>query len=200
MKLNLWTASAWLVMPMFGVWLTAQDQGTNHPPQAQDKPSVVAPSQPDDQIVTSATAQSPQTPEQTRKSMQDHFRACDQSLNQARDQARSLSHDARELPPNIDALQQQHQQLKEKLVQLGETRAQLLGDFSDDQQKLVSDHSQSMKEIHSRIQTHLKLIDQEFTGSSLNLGTVADEAKATEREMKSYRKELQQTGKALDLL
>lgn len=165
--------------------------------ESRDKPVVVDPAPAVEPIGTNT---SPQSPDQQRESMRAHFHLCDQTLDQARDQAHRLSRDASQRAFDTDSLGDQHRQLQEKLRNLKGSHEQFLGDLTNEQQKSVQDHNQSMQQIHDRIQAHLQAIDDEFTGSNLHLKVVADEAKAAEREMKSYHKHLQETGKIFNLL
>jgi len=172
-------------------------QGENGAQQQPEKPAVVNPTPATDQI---ATTTPPQQPDQLQQSMRDHFRACDQALDQARNQAHVLSRDASRTPFDTDALLLKNQKLQEQVRIVKESHEKFLADLSEEQKKSIEDHNTSIQQIHDRIQTHLQAIDQEFSGSELRLTTVSDEAKATEREMKSYQKQLQETGRAFNLL
>lgn len=177
--------------------LWSQDQTGSGAQQPQDQPAAASTSQ---ALEQTATNPEPQSTDPLRPSMREHFRMCDQSLDLARNQAHSLAHDASQVFYDTDALSLQHQQLQEQIRTLKASREQLLGDLSDEQRQLIRGHSQSMQQMHDRIQAHLQMIDQEFTGATLHLTVVADEAKAAEREMKAYNKHLQETGKAFNLL
>ncbi|SPE29858.1 exported hypothetical protein [Candidatus Sulfotelmatomonas gaucii] len=200
MKWSLSTSLTLMFLLAPATMLLSQSQTGSGAQQPQDQPTVASPSQAVEQIATNPAPQSPQSSEQLRQSMRDHFRICDQSLDQARNQAHTLAHDASQLTFDTDALKRQHQQIQEQIRTLKESREQFLGDLNDEQQKSIQDHNQSMQQIHDRIQAHLQMIDQEFTGSNLHLKAVANEAKAAEREMKSYHKHLQETGKTFNLL
>ena len=176
--------------------LASHSQGSTGT-QQQNQPAVINPAPAVEQIATSA---SPQSPDQQRQSMQDHFRTCHQTLELARDQAHELSRAARQQQFDIDGLNRKHKDLKEQLLTLKGNREQLLSDLNDEQQKSIQDHNLSMQQIHDSVQAHLQTIENELTGSNLRLSVVADEANAVDREMKSYRKQLQETGKAFSLL
>lgn len=176
--------------------LASHGQGTSTQ-QPQNQPVASNPAPAVEQI---ATSPSPQSPDQLRQSMQDHFRTCHQTLELARGQAHNLSRAARQQQFDIEGLGRQHKELKDQLLTLKGNREQLLADLNDEQQKSIQDHNLSMQQIHDSIQAHLQAIEQELTGSNLHLSVVADEANAVDREMKSYHKHLQETGKAFNLL
>jgi chromosome segregation ATPase len=177
--------------------LASHSQGSTGTQQSQNQPAVINPAPAVEQI---AANPSPQSPDQQRQAMNDHYRTCHQTLEQARTQAHKLSSGANGQGFNIDALDQQHKELLEQFRTLKANREQFLSDLSEEQQKSIQVHNQSMQQIHDRIQAHLETIQQEFTGSNLHLVVVANEAKAAEREMKSYHKHLQETGRAFNLL
>lgn len=177
--------------------LASHGQESTSTQQPQNQPAVINPAPAVEQI---ATIPSPQSPDQLRQSMQDHFRTCHQTLELARDQAHNLSRAAREQQFNIDTLNRQHKELKDQVLTLKGNREQLLADLNDEQRKSIQDHDLSMQQTHDSIQAHLQTIEKELTGSNLHLSVVADEASAAEREMKSYHKQLQETGKAFNLL
>lgn len=155
---------------------------------------------------TETTAPNPSAPpaqstSQAQQSMRDHFRSCDKALNQARDQVRTLSHDARQhFSYDREALRRQHLQVQDEMQALKTSHEQFVSDLNTEQRNSIQDHVESMQQMHDRIQAHLQTIDQEFTGTNLHLDVVAEEAKAAERDMKSYQKHLQETGKTFNLL
>jgi predicted nucleic acid-binding Zn-ribbon protein len=181
---------------------TASSESGQPQPNAQVQPQSTAQQEipANEALPSTAQTTSVQTPDEVRKSQRDHYRACDQSLGQARNTARTLSHDASQMIFDTNALRGQHQQIQEKLSSVKDSREELIAGLTVEQQGLVQDHTQSMQQIHDRIQSRLQDIDKEFTGPSLNLATVSDHARAVERDIKLYQKHLQQTGKALNLL
>lgn len=176
---------------------TSYSQGSTDTQQSVNQPAVINPAPAVEQIAANPT---PQSPDQLRQAMQDHFRTCHQTLELARDQAHNLSRAARQQQFDIEGLRRQQKGLLEQLLTLKGNREQLLGDLNDEQQKSIQDHNLSMQQIHDSIQTHLQTIETELTGPNLHLSVVADEASAAEREMKSYHKHLQETGKTFNLL
>lgn len=192
-----WSSAIPLTSMLLLFPLVSNSQGATGIQQPQNEPAVTNPTPAVEQI---ATSPSPQSPDQLHQSMQDHFRTCHQTVEQARDQAHKLSRDASQAQFNVDALSNQHQQLQEQIRALKGNHEQFLADLTDEQKKTVQEHNQSMQQINDRIQAHLQTIDEEFKGHNLHLTVVADEAKAAEREIKSYHKHLQETGKAFNLL
>lgn len=191
-----WSPSIPLAMVLAfspGLLLALQSQTGSDAQQPQDKPTVTEPSQP---AAPAATEPSPQTQNQ---SMQDHFRACDQSLGQARNQAHLLARDASRSTVDTDALLRQHKDLQDQFRAVKENRDRFFGDLSEEQLKSIQDHNESMQKINDRIQNNLAAIDQELTGSTIHMAEIADQARSVEREMKSYQKHLQETGKTFSL-
>lgn len=178
--------------------LHSQDGGSQ---QAQQTPTVTNPAPETESIAPNPLTPPAQSSGQMQQSMRDHFRSCDKALIQAREQVRALSHDARQhFSFNRDALHRQHIQVQEQIRTLKESQENFLGDLNADQRSSIKSQVETMQQLHDRIQAHLQTIDQEFTGPELHLAIVADEARDAERDMKSYQKHLQETGKAFNLL
>lgn len=64
----------------------------------------------------------------------------------------------------------------------------------------IQQHNQPMQQIHQRIQDRLQMTDGELADNALHGAHLAEQARAMEREMKSYQKQLKRAGKTLALL
>lgn len=193
------TILLFLMLACFPFLSHSQDGSGSQP--TQETPKVINPEQSVGQITPNPSAQPAQAPDPVQPSMRDHFRSCDQALNQARDQVHALSNDAKKHSAyDREALRRQHLQVQEELRTLKESHEKFLGDLNSEQRSSIQSQIETMQQLHQRIQDHLQTIDQQFTGSNLHFAVLTEEAKAAERDMKSYQKHLQEAGKTFNLL
>lgn len=137
---------------------------------------------------------------QVSTEQRDQYRTCDQSAEQTRATARTLARSAGNGLFNTDDLRDKHQQLKQQFQTLQQNREQLNTGLSVEQQSAVEKRNQEMQKTHERIQSRLQEMDRELSGSTFNATNFAAQARATERDMNSYQKQLRATGRTLDLL
>lgn len=71
--------------------------------------------------------------------------------------------------------------------------------LSEDQLSAVQDRTRTMQQLHEGIQNRLQEMDKELTGNNISQPHVAEEARLTEREMKSYQNEFRKLGDDLGL-
>jgi prefoldin subunit 5 len=120
-------------------------------------------------------------------------------MKQTRDQVRALSRSAKGTAVDPDVLRRQHQQIQEQLSAMQQNREQLTAGLSNTQKEAIQKRSRAMDQAHERIQNRLQEMDRELSGPNLNAGNIAEQARATEREMNSYQKEFQKMGDDLGL-
>ncbi len=100
---------------------------------------------------------------------------------------------------NADEVRQQHQRVQEQVRTLAQNHEQLMQGLSQEQKDAVQQRNQSLLQTHERIQNRLQEMDQELANPQPNAKRVAEQARATEREMNAYQKEFRAMGDDLSL-
>jgi hypothetical protein len=136
-------------------------------------------------------------PEQSTASPRDQFQTCHQLASQVRDHARTVAKSAGNPVFSAEQTTRQHKQLQDSLGDLRQKHEQLFKALSDEQQKSVQMRNANLLQAHDRLQNLVIEMERELTGSVLHTKDVADQARATDREMKSFQKEFRAMGKDL---
>ncbi len=136
---------------------------------------------------------------QATDQQRDQFKTCTGTMDHARTRAKSMANSAKESGFQVEEARRQHTQLQEELRNMQETRNQLHQSLNIDQQAAVQQRIETMNQIHERIQSRLQTMEQELSGPEINGKRVADQARATEREMKAYQNQFKKMGDDLGL-
>ena len=127
------------------------------------------------------------------------YRTCDQTMQQTRTMAGDMTRAAQGKAFNAEQARQQQQGLQEQVRVMQQNREQLMKGLSKDQQGAVQQRTRTLEQTHERIQNRLRNMEQELASSSPNQNRVAEEARLTEREMRSYQNEFRRVGDYLGL-
>lgn len=136
---------------------------------------------------------------QATDQQRDQFKTCTGTMDRARTRAKSMANTANGSGFQVEEARRQHTQLQEELRNMEKTRQQLHQNLNGDQQAAVQRRTETMNQIHERIQTRLQAMDQELSGSEVSGKRVSEQARATEREMKAYQNQFKKMGDDLGL-
>jgi hypothetical protein len=135
--------------------------------------------------------------EQSKVSPHEQFKNCHQLAFKTREHARSIAKTATGNVFRNEVAVQQHKQLQESLGALRQEHEQLVQSLSEEQRSSVQMRNASLLQAHDRMQNLVSEMERELNGSVLHTKDVADQARATDREMKAFQKEFQAMGKDL---
>ena len=129
----------------------------------------------------------------------DQFQSCDRAMSETRTQARTMARDSKGTAFDLENARRQHQQLQEQIRTMAQNHEQLMQGLNEEQRSAVQDRAQTMAQMHERIQNRLQEIHKELSGADISGKRVADQARATEREMNAYQKEFRRMGEDLGM-
>lgn len=179
--------------PGLALAMSQDNAGTTQQPQAAVAPSSAL-SPIDIGPAVQAKADDQQQPQISRH---EQFQSCNRLAMRARNHARSIEKTANNpaFIPKTAAMQ--HKQLQESLGNLKQEHERLFQSLSLEQQSTVQSHNANLLESHERIQSLVSEMERELSDSVLQTSLVADQARATQREMKAFQKEFRAMGKDL---
>ncbi len=137
------------------------------------------------------------TPEQSQPSPRVQFQNCNRLIVQARDQAHTIANSTNQYTFNPDRVVSQHKELKASLGDLKQEQESLYQGLSKEQQYSVQMRNANLLQANDRLQSLVKEMERELTDSTLHSRDVAEQARTTQRELKSYQKEFRAMGKDL---
>jgi hypothetical protein len=196
MKMNFSVPMAFLLALAPGITLAMNGTGAGHQSQPQSPvvetshallPNTIDRSA---QTQTTTTAKSPLP-------QADQFQNCSRLVSQVRDQARALANSASTISFNSEVTTRQHKELRESLVNLKQEHERFYNGLTQEQQNSAQLRNASLLQAHDRLQNLVKEMDRELTDSTLHSREVAEQARSTQRELKSYQKEFRAMGKDL---
>ena len=141
------------------------------------------------------TASTPNTTEQ--QSVRDQFQNCSRLAAQTRDRAHALVDSASHLTFSADLTTRQHKELQEAIGNLKQEHERFYKALTPEQQNSIQMRNSNLLQAQSRLQNLVKEMERELTDSTLHSKDVAEQARATQREAKSYQKEFRALGKDL---
>lgn len=171
-----------------GITLAMNGNGAGASPQIQPQTPAVEPS---------LVQTSQNTAAQTALPPRDQFQSCSQLVSQARDKAHTLVDSATTNPFNSDLITRYHKELQESLGDVKQQHEKLYKGLTQEQQSAVQIRNANLMQGQDRLQNLVKEMERELTDSTLHSKDVADQARATQRELKSYQKEFRAMGKDL---
>lgn len=171
----------------FGTAIVTAQSGTNtsQPPQPAIETSHAALSTSIDQ------------PGQAQPGSRVQFESYGRIVSQARDRARSLATAATHGTFNADLIASQHKELKTSLGDLKQEHERMFQALTKEQQDSVQKLNANLVQAHDRLQNLVKEMERELTDSTLHSRDIAEQARMTQREMKSYQKDFRAMGKGL---
>ena len=166
-----------------GTALAISQSGSGEQQQSQPATSTAA-----NPIQAAVTAQSQPGPAEL-------FRSCNQLITEAQTKAKVVRNATNPLNPDLTI--QSHKELKQILTKLVEEHQHFYQTLTPDQQKSVEMRNANLLQAHSRFQNLVNEMDRELTDSTLHVKEVAEQARATQKEMNSYQKEFRAMGGTL---
>jgi chromosome segregation ATPase len=124
----------------------------------------------------------------------DQFRACTQSQNRVRTQARDMAGLAgRPGSSSKDALRQRDQ-LREHVRFMQQEHQRLLQGLGPEQQEAARRQIREMERIQERLQTRMQELDAAVDSPSFDFSQVATRAREVERTMQQWQKQHRKLG------
>jgi hypothetical protein len=196
MKLNHLLTLALVLTFAPGFALAMNGNGTGAGQQLQPHSPAVESSH---ALLTNTIDQTGQTTTAAQSSLapRDLFQNCGRLVSQARDQAHALVDSATHPSFNPDLTARRHKELKESLGNLKQEHERFYSGLTQEQQSSVQMRNANLLQAQDRLQNLVKDMERELSDSTLHSSDVAEQARATQREMKSYQKEFRAMGKNL---
>lgn len=138
--------------------------------------------------------------EQSTQSQRDQFQNHSRTITQTQDHARALLKSATDRAFSVDDTTRQHKDLKESVESLRQEHAQLTQRLTQEQQTSARLRNASLLQAHDRLQKLVQEIESELSDSVLHAKDVADKARATHREMRTYQKEFRAMSRDLGII
>lgn len=154
-------------------------------------------SQPGAGTSPAALSTSIEQPGQAQPGSRVQFENCGRLVSQARDRARSLASAATHVTFSADQVASQHKELRTSLGDLKQGHERMYQALTKEQQDSVQKLNASLMQAHDRLQNLVKEMDRELSDSTLHSKDIAEQARMTQREMKSYEKDFRAMGKGL---
>jgi chromosome segregation ATPase len=147
--------------------------------------------------VDQAASKQNTTTQQSPLSLRDQFQNCSRLAAQTRDRAHALVDSASHLTFTADLATRQHKELQESIGNLKQEHERFFKTLTPEQQNSIQMRNANLLQAQNRLQDLVKEMERELTDSTLHSKDVAEQARATQREAKSYQKEFRALGKDL---
>ena len=125
------------------------------------------------------------------------YRSCNQLITEAQTKAKVVRNATNPHGLNPDLTIQSHKELKQILTKLVEEHQHFYQALTPDQQNSVQTRNANLLQAHSRFQNLVNEMERELTDSTIHVAEVAEQARATQKEMNSYQKEFRAMGGTL---
>lgn len=133
-------------------------------------------------------------------STEDLYRNCQRLMSQARDNARQVEKMTDVNAFNPDRTIQKHKELAEALGNLKQEHQRFYESLTPEKQNTVTMRNANLMQAHDRLQKLAQDIQKELSDSTLHTKDVAEQARATNRELKGMEKEFRAMGTSLGLV
>ncbi len=123
----------------------------------------------------------------------DQFRACTQSQDRVRTQARDMAGLAKR-QGNSDEVRRQRDQLRTQVRVMQEEHQRLMQGLNSEQQEAARLQVREMQRVEERLQTRMMELDRAVDANPFNYRGVSDQAREVERAMKEWQKQHRKLG------
>jgi len=127
------------------------------------------------------------------------YRSCNQLILQAQEKAKIVKDSTNPHNLNADRTIQTHKELQQTLLKLKDEHQRFVQALTPEQQTSVQMRNAVIDQVHNRILELAKEMDRELSDNTLHVAEVANQARATQKEMNSYQKEFRAMGGTLGL-
>jgi len=132
-------------------------------------------------------------------STEDLYRKCQRLISQARDNSREVVKMTDVNTFNPDRTIQKHKELAEVLGNLKQEHQRFYESLTPEKQNTVTMRNANLMQAHDRLQKLAQDIQKELSDSTLHTRDVAEQARATNRELKGIEKGFRAMGSSLGL-
>lgn len=139
-------------------------------------------------------------PSEQPASTEELYRKCQRLISQARGNSREVVKMSDAVGFNPDRTMQKHKELAETLSNLKQEHQRFYQSLSPEKQNTVMMRNASLMQAHDRLQKLAQEIQRELSDSTLHSKDVAEQARATSRELKGVDKEFRAMGSSLGLV
>ena len=133
-------------------------------------------------------------------STEDLYRKCQRLISQARDNSREVVKMSTVTTFNPDRAVQKHKELAEVLGNLKQEHELFYQSLSPEKQNTVTARNANLMQAHDRLQKLAQEMQRELSDSTLHSKDIAEQARATNRELKGVEKEFRAMGSAIGLV
>lgn len=124
----------------------------------------------------------------------DQFRACTQSQNRVRTQARDMANLAKRRGFTSDEARQQRDQLRQLVRVMQEEHHRLMQGLNSEQQEAARMQIREMERVQERLQTRMAELDRTVDANPFSFGEVSNQAREVERAMQEWQKQHRKLG------
>lgn len=125
---------------------------------------------------------------------QEHYRACTQSQDRVRNQARDMARLADRQGFTTEQAGQHRDRLREQVRTMQEEHRLLMEGLTPEQQDAARAQIRNMARAQERLQTRMAALDSEVGSDPFSFPRVTQQAREVERAMKEYQKRHRQLG------
>jgi hypothetical protein len=129
----------------------------------------------------------------------DQFRACTQSQDRVRTQARDISRVGQRAGSSSNDARRQRDQLREQVRIMQQEHQRLMQGLGPEQQEAARQQIREMQRVEERLQTRMQELDAAVDAPSFDFTSVSARARQVERAMEQWQKQHRKLGSQIGM-